>query len=174
MLFHLIQIHLFGVDVSVSNWPTIGKDTALHDDGWGFTLPNHNMIMRRNVVEGSGNRDHVGFFNAHLNLSTLVSSTLPPSKCGHYGWDTIPRPSGQTQHFLSHYIMHVHELLSLRTSASGRVEHAIQSCFQELRCFYMIIASYRLNAQLLQSINDCSLCSISVGPVSVFIFLQNL
>uniref|UniRef100_A0A224Z209 Uncharacterized protein n=1 Tax=Rhipicephalus zambeziensis TaxID=60191 RepID=A0A224Z209_9ACAR len=88
----------------------------------------------------------------------------------------ITRASGQRPHFLSHYIMHVHELLSLRTSASGRVERAIRSCycFKELRCFLMITAGYWLNAELLQSINDCSLCSISVGPVSVFIFLQNL
>ena len=32
------------------------------------------MIMRDAVVEGSGNFDHLGFFNVHLNLSTRASN----------------------------------------------------------------------------------------------------
>uniref|UniRef100_A0A224YR07 Uncharacterized protein n=1 Tax=Rhipicephalus zambeziensis TaxID=60191 RepID=A0A224YR07_9ACAR len=40
---------------------------------WGLTSQNHDMIMRDAVVEGSGNFDHLGFFNVHLNLSTRAS-----------------------------------------------------------------------------------------------------
>lgn len=61
----------------------------------GFTSRNHDMIMRNTVVEGSGSLDHLVFFNVRLNLSTLVSTTSPPSKCGHRGQNSIPRPSGQ-------------------------------------------------------------------------------
>ncbi|KAH8019343.1 hypothetical protein HPB51_019174 [Rhipicephalus microplus] len=37
---------------------------------WGLTSQNHYLIMRDAVVEGSGNFDHLGFFNVHPNLST--------------------------------------------------------------------------------------------------------
>ncbi|KAH8027409.1 hypothetical protein HPB51_005247 [Rhipicephalus microplus] len=39
-------------------------------DLWGLTSQNHHMIMRDAVVEGSGNFDHLGFFNVHPKLST--------------------------------------------------------------------------------------------------------
>lgn len=41
---------------------------------WGLTSQNHHMIMRDAVVEGSGNFDHLGFFNVHPNLSTRAYS----------------------------------------------------------------------------------------------------
>lgn len=34
---------------------------------------NLDTIMRDSVVEGSGNFDHLGFFNVRLNLSTWAS-----------------------------------------------------------------------------------------------------
>uniref|UniRef100_A0A6G5AHV7 Uncharacterized protein n=1 Tax=Rhipicephalus microplus TaxID=6941 RepID=A0A6G5AHV7_RHIMP len=37
---------------------------------WGLTSQNHHMTMRDPVVEGAGNFDHLGFPNAHPNLST--------------------------------------------------------------------------------------------------------
>ncbi|KAH8034879.1 hypothetical protein HPB51_003166 [Rhipicephalus microplus] len=47
-------------------------------DMWGLTSQSHHMIMRDAVVEGSGNLDHLGSFNAHRNLSTraYVSATF--------------------------------------------------------------------------------------------------
>ncbi|KAH8032719.1 hypothetical protein HPB51_001417 [Rhipicephalus microplus] len=36
------------------------------------------MIVRHAVVEGSGDFDHLGFFNVHPNLSTRAHTTLPP------------------------------------------------------------------------------------------------
>lgn len=133
------------------------------------------MIMRDTIVEGFRNLDHLRFVNVHLNLHTQASSILPPSKSGRHAWDLPPRPSSQTQHFLSHYVMHGHMLLSLRTLASRSVEHAIQSCgcFEGLeKCLFTLTASYWLNAQFLQSINDCSLCSTTVGPVPVFFYSE--
>lgn len=32
---------------------------------WGFTSQNHDLIIRDAVVEGSGNFDHLDFFNVH-------------------------------------------------------------------------------------------------------------
>lgn len=45
----------------------------------------HNRITRNATVEGSGNFHHLVFLNMQLNLSTQVSSILPPWKCGHHG-----------------------------------------------------------------------------------------
>ncbi|KAH7977139.1 hypothetical protein HPB51_027000 [Rhipicephalus microplus] len=47
-----------------------GKPPASPIDLWGLTSQNHHLIMRDAVVEGSGNFDHLGFFNVHPNLST--------------------------------------------------------------------------------------------------------
>ena len=43
-----------------------------------FYVPKPVLIMRHAVVGDSGNLDHLGFFNVHLNLSTRVFSHFAP------------------------------------------------------------------------------------------------
>lgn len=39
----------------------------------GLNVQNHDMIMRRAIVERSGNFGHLRFFNVHPNISTQAS-----------------------------------------------------------------------------------------------------
>ena len=62
---------------------------------WGLTFQNHGMITREAVVEGSGSLDHLGFFNAHLNLKyTGLEHIRRHRKCGRQGRASIPRSAG--------------------------------------------------------------------------------
>ena len=58
----------------------ISHSIKYNNNIWGLTSLNHDMIMRDGVVESSGNFDHLGFFNVHLNLSTRASNIFASIK----------------------------------------------------------------------------------------------
>lgn len=144
----------------MGTWKSVEKKTNFatikarlpfnNNNNCGFTSQNHDIVMRKTAVEGSGNFYYLGFFSMDPNKSTKASSILPPSNPSHCGWDSNPRPSGQNYFLRELFFSWLNKIISYQTKGVWTCYHCYNLNMVQQQRFCSVLGLLRISTIFLR------------------------